>query len=40
MNLRDPQTQKGLLGGIVVLGLAYDFHEYLYKTRQIEIGEL
>ena len=40
MNLRDPQTQKGLLGGIVVLGLAYAFHEYLYKPRQIEIGEL
>jgi Tfp pilus assembly protein PilO len=40
VNLRDPQTQKGLLGGIVVLGLAYAFHEYLYKPRQIEIGEL
>jgi Tfp pilus assembly protein PilO len=40
VNFRDPQTQKGLLAGIVVLGLAYAFHEYLYKPREIEIGEL
>lgn len=40
MNLREPQTQKGLLAGIAVLGFAYAFHEYLYKPREIEIGEL
>lgn len=40
MNLRDPQTQRLLLGTILLVGLGYAFYEYLYTPRQVEILEL
>ncbi|MFN2433184.1 MAG: type 4a pilus biogenesis protein PilO [Gemmatimonadota bacterium] len=40
MSLRDPQTQKALLGVILVLGLAYAFYQYLYTPKVTAVAEL
>lgn len=39
MTLKDPQTQKVLLGGILILGLAYAFYQYLYTPRKAELAD-
>jgi type IV pilus assembly protein PilO len=40
VSLRDPQTQRLLLGVMLLGGLGYAFYQYLYMPKQAELTEL
>jgi type IV pilus assembly protein PilO len=40
VDLKDPQTQKGALAVILVLGLGYAFYQYVYTPKAAELAEL